>query len=111
MPKNPFGERKIDVGSATALADEMASYVQEAGAGRPGDSIALMIRNASRALQMEHGRIKRLWYRNAAVITALEADHLRAWHRTHLARRADRLNAELAILQARLANLNDGDAA
>ena len=105
-----FAERKT-VGSHQAVASEMAGIVRCAGGGRPGDSVALLIRNASRALALDHGRIRRLWYELAAVIPAQEADHLRAWHRQHLARRADRLNAELVQLQAQLATLEHGDAA
>ncbi|MGI4945140.1 MAG: hypothetical protein ACRYHQ_32025 [Janthinobacterium lividum] len=100
------------MGSHAAIAAEMSDLVRLAGGGRPGDSVGLLIRNASRALGIPHGRIRRLWYELAAVVPAQEADHLRAWRREHLARTADRLNAELAELNAQLASLNnDGGAA
>ncbi len=104
MPNNQGREPNI-VGSHQAIAAEMSAVVRLAGGERPGDSVALLIRNASRALRMEHGRVRRLWYELAAVIPAQEADHLRAWHRDWLARRADRLNAELAELQAQQARM------
>jgi hypothetical protein len=107
MPNDQAQKWNTVVSSHAAIASEMSGIVRHAGAGRPGDSIALLIRNAARALGIPHGRIRRLWYENAQVITALEADRLRAWHRQHLARRADRLNAELAELQRQAAALEE----
>ncbi len=111
MSNNQCAKANTSVGSHQAIAAEMSAIVRYAGGGAPGDSVGLLIRNASRALRMEHGRIRRLWYELAAVIPAQEADHLRAWHRDWIARKADRLNAELAVMQAQMAALNHGDAA
>lgn len=109
FPKKP-PERTVH--TAEQVMAEMSGVLHDAaGDVRPGDSIQTLITRAARALGIDCGRAKRLWYREVKVIPAHEADNLRAWHRQHLARRADRLNAELALLQARLASLHGGDAA
>jgi hypothetical protein len=107
-----YKEKSSPVHTHDAVATELSGIVRcAAGDVRPGDSISTLIVRAARALGLECGRAKRLWYRELRVIPAHEADNLRAWHRQHLARRVDRLNAELVQLQAQLAMLEDGEAA
>jgi hypothetical protein len=61
------------------IAAEMAEIVRLAAAlgAQPGESAKAAMRRAARVLGLGHRRIKGLWYGEARLITAEEADALR----------------------------------
>ena len=95
MPENPSaaaenGQHMTTV-TPEAVADEMSTIVRQASEPiGAGETVGALIRRASRRLQINYGRCKRLWYREILQIPAHEADNLRARHR---ALKRARLNA------------------
>jgi hypothetical protein len=89
------------------IAAEMAEIVRLAAAqgAQPGEGVKAAMRRAGRVLGLKHRRVKSLWYREVLRITAEEADALRAARIRILREHAARLDAELALLRARLSTL------
>jgi hypothetical protein len=95
--------------TSDAIRTEMMETVRDlAGPRSINDSVKAMINKAARVAGMPRSRIKKLWYREASVIRADEADHLRHLRLQRLNAEADRLNAELAILKLKRSNLEGG---
>lgn len=92
--------------SPEAIAMEMQAIVREAAEPSVlGEHIATAIRRASVRLGLNYRRAKALWYQEIRIVPAHEADVLRKARRRIVRLRADRLNAELEVIQLKLRHL------
>jgi hypothetical protein len=95
----------LPVTGALDIAEEMATRLR--GLAEPvqrGDSVQSCIERAARRAGIAFGRAKRLWYREVATVTALEADLIRA-RSAALEARQVQARAELARVDAALESI------
>lgn len=79
---------------------EMAGIIRDAAQpGQPGESVKAAIGRAARRLNLGYSRARAIWYGQARMIGAEEADRLRA-------RRRDIARQRLALLQAEIDRQN-----
>lgn len=97
MPEKASGYPEM---TAEAIREEIATLVRETAEPRPvGDSVKTAIQRSARRIGISPGRVKRLWYREAEAITALEADLIRRRAKEQRARELTRLRAQIATLE------------
>lgn len=82
---------------------EMRSIVMDAAwPPVPGESVGAVIQRAARRLELGYARVRSYYYGLVRLVPAEEADRLRAVHRDLMAERLARLDAEAALIRARL---------
>ena len=91
----------------SGAVEEMRGIVRAAAVpSRPGESVKAAIGRAARALALDWGRARSLWYGDARVaVRADEADRLRRLHQMRQTVRLAELRAEIAAHEADLARL------
>jgi hypothetical protein len=103
--------RSRDADMADAIAIEMQTITRRAAEPwLPGDSVKAAIGRASRALGIGYRRARSFWYGEAVAVRAIEADRMRAAEQALLAKRRQRLEHELAAIEARLDAANEAAA-
>ncbi len=85
------------------VAAEMRAIVMEAAwPSVPGESVGAAIQRAARRLHLGYSRVRAYWYSQVRLVPAEEADRLRAVQVALMAERLARLDAEAALIRARL---------
>ena len=87
--------------SRLRIPEEMRAIVR-AGAEpwMPGDSVKMAQQRAARTLGLSLRRVRTLWEGAPCALLATEADRLRSWYRDHLARAAERCEAQARAYRA-----------
>ena len=99
--------RSKDADMSSTISTEMQAILRMAAEpASPGESVKAAINRAARRLQLGYRRARAIWYEEARIITAEEADRLRAARAALREERLLRLDAEMALLRAQI-----GDAA
>ncbi len=94
---------------AGIIRREMQGIVRSAAEPRqPGDTVRSKLLRAAYRLGLPPSRLKKLWYGEADTWT-WESDQIRAWATRANLQKAERLNAELRVLQARLGRIKNAD--
>ncbi len=88
--------------SSTINTEMQAILRLAAEPASPGESVKVAINRAARRLQLGYRRARAIWYEEARMITAAEADHLRTAQIQLMSERLSRLDAEAALIRARL---------
>lgn len=92
-----------------AVLCEMREIVMDAALPvQQGESVKVRIARASRRLGLSFSRVRTFWYGTARTVHADEADRLRAARVEILDRKLAALDADRAVLRARLNGLRDG---
>jgi hypothetical protein len=85
------------------VASEMRSIVLEAAwPPVPGESVGAAIQRAARRLHLGFSRTRSYWYGLVRLVPAEEADRLRAAPVRLMTERLARIDAEAAVIRARL---------
>ncbi len=85
------------------VASEMRGIVMEAAwPPVPGESVGAVIQRSARRLHLGYARVRSYYYGLVRMVPAEEADRLRAIQREMLAERLNRIDAEAAVIRARL---------
>jgi hypothetical protein len=87
------------------VASEIRGIVLEAAwPPVPGEPVSAVIQRAARRLQLGYSRARCYYYNLVRMVPAEEADRLRAAHVRLMTERLARIDAEAAVIRARLSN-------
>lgn len=97
-----------EIRSATpeSVRAEVQALVREtAEPARVGEGVKAAITRAARCLKLPVNRVKRLWYGEVAIIPGHELQNIRERAALHRRQRERQLDAELAAVRERIAQL------